>query len=201
MSKKIHTHFKVNDPVLYEYIQHIEMPALELPTNLFERLTRSIIGQQLSVKASATIYGRLLALNKNKELSPQDILKFSEEAMRGCGISYAKIRGIKDLAEKVLDGTVELDKLKEVEEEEVIERLCKVRGIGRWTAEMFLLFSVGREDIFSYGDLGLLRAIQKIYGFKKPPTRRQVEKIVKKWSPYKSFASRILWRSLDNTPK
>lgn len=200
MTHKIHEHFKVNDPILYEYIQRIEMPLLELPTNLFERLCRSIIGQQLSVKAAQTIFGRLQKLFPEDTVAPDTLLTIPDENFRACGVSGAKTRSLKDLAQKVKDGTLDMQKLKELEKEVVIEELVKVRGIGRWTAEMFLLFSLGKEDIFSHGDMGLRRAIQIIYGFKKPPTVKQVEKIVRKWSPYKSFASRVLWRSLDNEP-
>ena len=200
MTKHIHDHFKVTDPIIYEYIEKIPLEPLELPTNLFERLGRSIIGQQLSVKAAATIYRRLVELFPSGELDPAGLLALPDETMRGCGISGSKTKSLKDLATKVLDGTVDLNALHSLPEEEVIERLTKVRGIGRWTAEMFLMFSLGREDIFSHGDLGLKNAIQKMYGFKKPPTQKQIERIVKKWSPYKSHASRVLWRSLDNEP-
>lgn len=200
MTKHINDHFKVKDPILYEYIEKISLEPLELPKNLFERLCRSIVGQQLSVKAAATIYGRLLALFKSGEIEPNELLALSDEEMRSCGVSGSKAKSLKDLAAKVLDGTVDLIALNTLPEEEIIERLTKVRGIGRWTAEMFLMFSLGREDIFSHGDLGLRNAIQKMYGFKKPPTQKQIERIVKKWSPYKSHASRILWRSLDNEP-
>lgn len=200
MTKKIHEHFKMHDPILYEYIQRIELEPLELPSNVFERLCRAIIGQQLSVKAAATIYQRLLALNNSDSLTPDNILKFTEQELRRCGISYAKIRALKDLAAKVSDGTVDLEALNHLTDEQVIETLCGVRGIGRWTAEMFLLFSLGREDIYSYGDAGLMRALQTIYQLGSTPTREEIDKIIHKWSPYKSFASRILWRSLDNEP-
>ncbi|MBI1863118.1 DNA-3-methyladenine glycosylase 2 family protein [Candidatus Microgenomates bacterium] len=200
MSSRYHDHFKERDAILYEHIRRFELPALEVPTNLFERLCRSIIGQQLSVKAAATIFSRLVTKSADASLAPDFILDLSAEELRACGISYAKIKSLKDLAQKVKSGVLDLEKLKTLEEEEVINALCTVHGIGRWTAEMFLLFSLGREDVFSHGDLGLKRAIQMIYGFKKPPTQKQVEKIIKRWSPYKSFASRVLWRSLDNEP-
>lgn len=201
MSHKIHVHFKIADPILYEYIQQIEMPLLELPSNLFERLCRSILGQQLSVKAAQTIFERMQLLFPDGVVAPDTLLAIPEEKIRACGVSGAKARSVRDLASRVSDGTLDLERLKELDEEQVIDELVKVRGIGRWTAEMFLLFSLGKEDIFSHGDLGLKRAIQIIYGFKNPPTMEQVEKIVKHWSPYRSFASRVLWRSLDNTPK
>lgn len=200
MSQKIHDHFRINDPVLFKHIEQIPLAPLELPGNLFERLCRSIIGQQLSVKAAATIFSRLQAQFPGGEITADHLLQLPDETVRSCGVSGAKTKSLKDLASKVTEGALIIDKLHELEEEAVIETLCKVHGIGRWTAEMFLLFSLGREDVFSQGDVGLRRAIQIIYGFKKPPTQKQVEKIIKKWSPYKSFASRILWRSLDNEP-
>jgi DNA-3-methyladenine glycosylase II len=200
MSQRIHDHFKVNDPLLFQYIVRIPLVPLELPQNLFQNLCRSIVGQQLSVKAAATIFGRLIAHFPNGEITPEQLLSLPDEKIRSCGVSGAKTKSLKDLSTKVIEGKLAIEKLHELEDEQVIETLCNVRGIGRWTAEMFLIFSLGRENIFSHGDAGLRRAIQILYKFKTPPTQTQIEKIIKRWSPYKSFASRILWRSLDTEP-
>ena len=112
-------------------------------------------------------------------------------------MSWAKARYIKNLAQTVTDGTVNLDNIASYDDEGVIAELTKVKGIGPWTAEMFLMFSLARQDIFSLGDLGLRKAIQKLYAFKKKPTDKQIEKLSKKWIPYRTCAARILWRSLD----
>ena len=108
-----------------------------------------------------------------------------------------KVKYIKDLAQKTLDKTLDLSKLTNMTDGDVLTELTKVKGIGPWTAEMFLMFTLGREDVFSHGDLGLKNAIKKLYGFKKDPSKKQVEKIVNKWSPYRTFACRILWKSLE----
>ncbi|MBI3559512.1 DNA-3-methyladenine glycosylase 2 family protein, partial [Candidatus Gottesmanbacteria bacterium] len=110
-----------------------------------------------------------------------------------------KTRFIRDLAHQVLTKSVQLDQLAQLSDQDVIVELTKVKGIGPWTAEMFLMFTLGREDVFSYGDLGLRKAIKKLYGFKKDPTVKQMDKIVHKWKPFRSFAARILWKSLDST--
>ncbi len=118
--------------------------------------------------------------------------------LRSVGLSTAKVKYIKDLAVKVQKKEVLLYKLEKMSDEEVIEHLVQVKGIGRWTGEMFLMFALQRPDVFSHGDLGLRNAIQKLYKFKKAPTQKQIEKIVSKWSPHRTLASRYLWKSLDN---
>lgn len=117
--------------------------------------------------------------------------------MRSVGLSGQKARYIQDLAQKVTNKELVLEKLNMLENEEIINELVKVKGVGRWTAEMFLMFALRREDIFSYGDLGLRKAIQKLYGLKKEPTQKQAEKIAKNWIPYRTYACRILWKSLS----
>jgi DNA-3-methyladenine glycosylase II len=117
--------------------------------------------------------------------------------MRDQGISWAKIKYIKDLAQKVVDHEVDLVQIETLSDEEVIIALTKVKGIGRWTAEMFLMFALARPDIFSTGDLGLKRAIQKLYGLKVEPDEKKLLQLSKKWSPYRTYAARILWRTLD----
>lgn len=197
MKKKIREHFRRVDPKLFVWAERIELDERTIPDNLFEELVESIIGQQLSGKAADTIFGRLKKLFPKGEITPDRILKLSDEKIRECGTSWAKIKSLKDLAAKVKNKELDLDSLKKLPDEEVIIELVKVKGIGPWTAEMFLMFTLCRQDIFSHGDLGLRNGIKKIYGFKKEPTRKQIEKIVRKWSPYRSYASRILWRSLE----
>ncbi len=195
--RHIRDYFKKYDPKLFAYIEKIELGAFSPPRDLFAKLCDSIISQQLSGRAADTIYARLEKLFPKGKITAQGILKLSESKIRSCGTSGAKTRSLKDLALKVADGTIDLDTLGGLTDEEVIVELTKVKGIGPWTAEMFLMFALGREDVFSHGDLGLRKAIQKIYGFKNMPTRSQIERIVKKWSPYRTYASRVLWKSLE----
>ena len=124
-------------------------------------------------------------------------MKIPDQKIRDAGLSWAKVKYLKDLADKVKNKVIHLEKLDTLSNEEVITELTKVKGIGPWTAEMFLMFTLGREDVFSHGDLGLKNAIKKLYGFKKDPTRKQVEKIIARWTPYKTYACRILWKSLE----
>ena len=129
---------------------------------------------------------------------PHQVLKISDAKLRSVGLSGGKVKYVKDLAKKVHNKEVLFNFLHKMTDEEVIEHLVQVKGIGRWTGEMFLMFSLERPDVFSHGDLGLRNGIMKLYGFKKPPTTKQIEKIVQKWSPHRTLASRYLWKSLDN---
>ncbi len=130
--------------------------------------------------------------------TPREIMKMPAAKMRKCGLSRMKVSFIKDLAKKTLDGTLDFKHMDVMTDEEVIGHLTGVKGIGRWTAEMFLIFSLQRDDVFSYGDLGLRNALKKIYKLRKAPTPAQAEKITAKWKPYRSLGSRYLWASLDN---
>jgi len=195
-------HLKKSDPVLKVVIEGIKLRELSRggdPEAYFESLVEAITSQQLSVKASDTIFKRFAALTPGKKFpTPRQVLKMPPAKIRRVGLSRMKVSFIKDLAKKVLDKTVNLKEIDKWPDEKVIEHLTAVKGIGRWTAEMFLIFSLRRDDIFSYGDLGLRKAIQRLYKMKKEPTQKQAEKIVAKWKPYRSLASRYLWASLDN---
>lgn len=197
MDNRIINHFKKVDPILAAVIDKVEIEMRVLPTNYFLTLCDAIISQQLSEKAGATIYGRFEALFGGGEITPEKILKVHEDTYRSVGMSYAKARFVRSLAQSVLNRDIDLDSLPALSNEEVIATLTKLKGIGPWTAEMFLMFTLGREDVFSYGDLGLKRAIQKLYAFAGVPTPAQIEKIEKKWSPYRTYACRILWKSLS----
>jgi len=198
-------HLKKSDPVLKTVIEGIKLRELSRhggPEAYFESLVEAIVSQQLSVKAADTIFKRFAALTLEKQFpTPRQVLNLSTHKMRRAGLSRMKVSFIKDLAKKVLDKTVNLKEIDRWPDEKVMEHLTAVKGIGPWTAEMFLIFSLGRDDIFSYGDLGLRNAMQKLYKMKKAPTRAQAEKIVTKWKPYRSLASRYLWASIDNRPK
>ena len=200
MHDKVLKHFAKVDPILYAVIKSVgklqDLPILR-GEDYFMDLVESIVSQQLSGKAAATIFGRFKDLFKGRQISPKAVLKIKDEKMRSAGLSYSKIKYIKDLAAKIESKELELEKLDALSDEEVIVQLVKVKGIGKWTAEMFLIFTLRREDVFSHGDLGLNNAIKKIYKLEKY-SQSKIEKIVSKWSPYKTYAALILWRSLDN---
>ena len=200
MFEKAIAHFKSSDPLLYSLITGKPF-ELQVHPDPFLRLSRTVVGQQLSVKAASTIFTRFENLFENNEITPTGLVKLSPEKMRGAGLSRQKISYLKDLAQKVLDGEVELGKFGDLDSEVIIEELVRIKGIGRWSAEMFLMFSLGRPDIFSFGDLGLQNAIKKHYKIKNKPTENQMEKLSKKWAPFRTYAALILWRSLANEPK
>ena len=198
----IKNHFKKVDKKIHNIMKGMDFKewkkVIKEEEDYFINLTRSIIGQQLSGKAAATIISRFEKLFPKKKIDAKYLLKLSDEILRGVGMSYSKASFIKDLAKKTLNGEVSFKNINKLSDEDVIKHLIKVKGIGPWTAEMFLMFSLARPNIFSHKDLGLNRAIQKLYGFKNPPTFKQVEKIISKWEPFKSYASFALWESLNN---
>jgi DNA-3-methyladenine glycosylase II len=165
----------------------------------FDALAESIAYQQLSGKAAATIFGRVRALYpKRKWLDPKLVLATPDEKLRACGLSRSKTAAIKDLATKTLDGTVPTGRaLARMSDEEIIERLTKVRGIGRWTVEMLLLFELGRPDVWPVADYGVQKGFAKTFGRRKLPTPKQFLKIGEKWRPYRSVAAWYFWRALD----
>lgn len=199
MTKKALSHFRIVDPILYFIAQTIilEDHAIRFPNRYFVSLCSEIIGQQLSGKVADVLFDRFEKLFPKRTVTAKRVLAISEATLRGVGMSWSKARYIKNLAQTVTDGTVNLDNIASYDDEGVIAELTKVKGIGPWTAEMFLMFTLGREDVFSYGDLGLRKAIKKLYGFKKDPTVKQMEKIANKWKPYRTYAARILWKSLE----
>ncbi len=198
--KKIKSHFKKVDPVIHRVIIEMELDPLQQPkrsTDYFKQLCRKIIAQQLASKAAHAIISRFYDLFERKRVTPDKVLAFSEQELRNVGMSWAKARYTRDLAQKVKNKEVKLNNLHNLDDKLVVEELIKVKGIGNWTAEMFLIFTLGREDVFSHGDLGLRKALQKLYGFKDKPNEKQMNKIVNKWSPYKSYGCLALWRSID----
>jgi len=199
---KAMAHLRRRDPVLEKVIKkHPDIiHAWDAPAkpDHFRSLVVAIVNQQLSGKAADTILKRFVALFPRKKFpSPEDVLAMPVAKMRKAGLSGMKVNFLKDLSKKVLAKEVDLKKIGAWSDDEVIEYLTRVKGIGRWTAEMFLMFSLRREDIFSYGDLGLRNAMQKLYKMKAPPTPAQAEKISAKWRPHRTLASRYLWASLD----
>ena len=172
----------------------------ERPADAYGALLRAIVGQQLSTKAARTIYLRVLDLFGGTTPSPEQLLEASEEELRGCGLSGRKTEYVRDLARHVLSGELELDRLEELGDEQVIEEIVAVRGLGRWTAEMFLLFHLQRPDVLSGGDLGIRKAIQVEYGLEEMPTPTRVLEIGEPWRPHRSLASLYLWESLAAVP-
>jgi DNA-3-methyladenine glycosylase II len=163
-------------------------------------LVRAVVGQQLSTKAARTIYDRVVALFDDGVPSPEQLLAADEDALRGAGLSGRKVEYLRDLAQHVVDGELELNRLSELSDEEVIEEVTAVRGLGRWTAEMFLIFHLGRPDVISGGDLGIRRAIETEYGLAQIPTPDEVVERAEAWKPHRSLACIYLWESLAVTP-
>jgi len=197
MSAKARKHLQNVDSKLYIYVQRIILPDFKKRQDSFTELCDTIISQQLSGKAAATIFERFRGLFSANKITIDGLLKLSDENIRACGTSWAKVRSLKDLAQKVKDRVVLLESLDSMSDDEVKSHLVQIKGIGPWSAEMFLMFALGREDIFSFGDLALKKGIMKVYNLKREPSTKQIEKIVSKWSPYRTYASRVLWKSLE----
>jgi DNA-3-methyladenine glycosylase II len=203
MNKKVKTiksHFKKADPTIHRIIVRMDLKPLVLPkksTNFFAELCREIITQQLGSGAARAIRGRFEDLFSPKEITPEKVLRFADQELRDVGMSWSKVKYIKDLAAKTKDQEIKFDKLLSLDDESVISELTRVKGIGRWTAEMFLMFSLGREDVFSHGDLGLRKAINRLYDFKEEPGIDEIDQIVAKWMPYKTYGCLALWESID----
>jgi len=172
----------------------------ERPGDAYGTLVRAIVGQQLSTKAAATIYGRVLELFEGHTPAPKQLLKVDPDRLRAAGLSRAKVVYLQDLAQHVEDGALELELLPDLPDEEVAEQLTAIKGLGRWTADMFLMFHLGRPDILPVGDQGIRRAIQVEYGLRKLPDAKRMRKIARPWQPYRTLACLYLWSSLDNTP-
>lgn len=188
----------MKDPVIIKLIEKYGELTWGEERDLFEHLVDAIVSQQLSVKASETIFGRFKKLfgNGNKFPTPGQILKMPDEKLRSAGLSGAKVKYVKSLAEFVHEKKLDLINLKNLGDEEVIVELTKVKGIGRWTAEMILIFGLRRKDVFSLGDLGLRKAVSNLYGVSIDDLKK-IEEISLKWSPNRSVAARYLWKSLD----
>jgi DNA-3-methyladenine glycosylase II len=166
----------------------------------YQTLAMAICGQQLSVKAAATIWGRIEELFGGKTPDPKAVIAADPQALRDAGLSWSKVSYFRDLAEHVLDGELDLTTLPERTDDEVIEELTAVKGIGRWTAEMFLIFHLGRPDVLSTGDLGIRKGAMLAYGLEEMPTEDELEQMGEKWRPHRTIACLYFWHSLDNAP-
>jgi len=185
------------DKNIKKIIELYEFPSLTTRENMFFTLIRSIVGQQISVKAADTVWDKIV--NEAKEIRPEIIYSMDENTMRDCGLSKRKVEYMKAVSEKWLNG---YDKINwhELSDEAVTEKLVEIRGIGKWTAEMILIFTLMRPDIFPMGDIGAIRALEKIYNKGQKMNKEQIEEIVKKWKPWRTIATWYLWRSIDPVP-
>jgi 3-methyladenine DNA glycosylase/8-oxoguanine DNA glycosylase len=200
-----HRHLAATDPRIARLIARSRRYDItpSLAIRPFDALAESIAYQQLSGKAAATIWGRVRALYPRKKyLDPKLVLATPDEKLRAAGLSRSKVAALKDLAAKTIDGTVPSARsLAKMTDEEIIERLITVRGIGRWTVEMLLLFDLGRRDVWPVHDYGVRKGFAKTFGRRKLPTPKQLMKLGEKWRPYRSAAAWYFWRALDKPDK
>jgi len=200
--QKAADHLSAHDPILAEVIKNAPLPAFVPHKNYYQELVESIISQQLSVKAAATILKRFRKLFSESFPTPEDILSVDIEAMRGAGLSRQKASYIQDLATRVLEGSIQFTHLDALSNQEIIDELTKIKGVGVWTVHMFLLFCMGRLDVLPTGDLGIKNGMRKLYDMPEKPTPEDMEIVASNnhWHPYESVASWYMWHSLDNAP-
>ena len=197
MYEKAKKHFKKADPILYAAAKEIDIEDVKVSDDLFRDIVWTITGQQLSSLAANAIFARFQKLFKGKPITPRKILALKEADMRAAGLSGAKVRAIKNVAEVVHKGHLDIKILPTLKDEEVVLELTKVKGVGPWTAQMLLMFSLGRPDVFSLGDLGLRKGIVQLYGFRQLPAEKRLAKLINQWSPYRTYAARVLWKVAD----
>ncbi len=198
---KARRHLMRRDPVLGAAVKRIGACRMadRQRTDHLTALIGAIVSQQLSTKAAATIFGRFVALFPENRIPGADaIAAQSDEALRGVGLSGQKVGYLRDLSARIADGRLNLDELESLPDDQVIERLVAVKGFGRWTAEMFLMFRLHRPDVLPAGDLGIMNAIQRLYRLRKRPDAKRIHKIGEAWKPYRSVASWYLWRTLES---
>ncbi len=188
-------HLRRADPVMRRLIDRVGPCRLELRRGRFLSLARAIIFQQISGRAAATIYGRVEAAVAPDEITAESIARLTPQEMRAAGLSAPKAKYLAGLSRLVLDGVLQLEPLSRWKDHEVIEHLVQAPGIGEWTAQMFLIFSLGRPDVLPLDDLGVRVAIRNLYGFKSIPAKRTCERIARPWRPYATVASWYCWRS------
>ncbi len=198
-------HLRTADPVLRGLIDGIGRLDTDArrrgrPADAYGALLRSIVGQQLSTKAARSIYGRLAGRFGGRTPTPAELLASDFEEIRGVGLSRRKVEYLRDLAARVDDGRLDLDRLAHMPDEDVTAELVAVKGLGPWTADMFLIFHLGRPDVLPVGDLGMRAAVRRVYGLSELPRAPELEAIGEPWRPHRSLASLYLWRSLDAEP-
>jgi DNA-3-methyladenine glycosylase II len=201
-ARKAVTHLKKVDPVLAQVIEKVGRYDgwPDSSGTHFDAVARSIVFQQLSGKAAGTIHGRFHGLYGGRPPLPSELATTSDEKLRAVGLSRQKSAYLKDLGARVTSGELPIETLHELTDDEIVAALTQVKGIGRWTAQMFMMFRLGRPDILPDIDLGIQKGIQRAYRLRKLPTPERVKKIGAKWAPYRSVASWYLWRYLDTVP-
>ena len=188
-------YIKKRDPVLGRVIEKIGRIDFEPDDGHYEALVGSIIYQQLAGTAARAILERFKSLYGGKIPDPKQYLATDESKLRASGLSPQKISYIRDLCERIVNGSLDLSSLVDLSDEEAVEKLDAVKGVGRWTAEMFLLFVLGRTDVLPVDDLGVQKAVKRLYRLRKLPSREKFERLAKNWHPYCSIATLYLWRS------
>ena len=196
--RKAIDHLKRADPVLARIIEAAGPYRIGYSEPVFASLARSIIFQQLSGKVATVIAGRLDAVMPGGRVTPEGILSQNDDNLRACGLSGQKVRYLRDLAERTVSGEIAFERLGALADEEVVEHLTRVKGVGVWTAHMFLIFALRRPDVLPIGDLGIRTAMQRAYRMRKLPKPERMEKIASAWRPWCSVACWYLWRSLEN---
>jgi DNA-3-methyladenine glycosylase II len=191
-------YLKNADPVLATVIEGVTLKPIRPKQNYFEALASEIISQQLSGRVADVMEARFRALFPGVRFpDPSAVLSTTDEAIRTAGISYSKISYIKNLARATEEGALDKRRIKQLPDEDIIALLTQIKGVGRWTAEMFLMFTLGRPDVFSYGDLGLKNALIRLYKLRKSPSPARAAQISNTWRPFRTLACRYLWASID----
>ncbi len=195
-------HLSSYDPVLRPIIARAGLPTIRPHQNYYQELVESIIGQQVSVQAAASILKKFMALFNGTFPTAEQILHKDVNTLRTAGLSRNKAMYVQDLAKHVVDGRVRFDHLDTLTNDEVIAELTAVKGVGEWTAHMFLIFCMGRLDVLAHGDLGIKNGVRKLYDLSSQPTAADIQRIAEQnnWHPYESTACWYIWRSLDNKP-
>jgi DNA-3-methyladenine glycosylase II len=199
-------HLRAADPVLRELIDEVGSedlpdPRAGRPDDHYGALVRSIVGQQLSTRSAQAIFGRLLDRFGGRPPTPAEVIADDPDELRtAAGLSHAKVRYLRSLAEHVIDGSLDLNALDAMSDEEVMAALTAISGIGPWSAQVYMMFHLGRPDVVAAGDLGIRRAVMVRYGLPEMPSPAAVDEIAEAWRPYRTLASRYLWRSLYTTP-
>lgn len=196
-------HLRNADPKLGAWIDHVGACGWRRSTEgkHFDHIARAIVYQQLSGAAAGTIHGRMLALYGGRNPTPAELMRTPDPKLRAVGLSGRKSEYLKDLARRAHDGSLPVETLHELDDASVIETLTAVRGIGEWTAQMFLMFRLARPDVLPVLDLGVQKAVQLIYGTRSLPSPKRVAKIGAKWAPYRTVAAWYLWRRVDDPPQ
>jgi DNA-3-methyladenine glycosylase II len=195
-----------SDPVMARLVDRLGELSMETrrkrtpAVDAYGTLLRSVVGQQVSVKAAAAIYGRVVDLFDGATPPPERILEVDPQALRDAGLSWRKVEYVRDLATHVVSGDLELDRLGDLSDEAVIAEITAVRGFGLWSAQVFCMFFLERPDVLPTGDLGIRRAVELEFGLDEIPPPKEVERIGERWSPHRTLASIYLWESLHNTP-